>query len=389
MKRILILLFLPLITLAQQTYVPDDNFEAYLEAYGMGNGIANDDSVYTQAIDTVSSLHNINGQNISDFTGIEDFTALIIFNCSGNNPTTLDVSQNTALEEFYCAFNNLTTLDVSQNTALIHLNCQYNQLTTLDVSQNTLLNVLRCSYNQLTTLALSQNTALTFLDCDNNQLISLDVSGATALTFLDCRDNWLINLDVRNGNNDSLGLICTTNYNLTCINVDDSTWSINHWTVANGNIDSTMSFSTNCPFLIIGCIDSNACNYDSTALCDDGSCIYTPTVQISQFGVDLQAAAFGGTGPYTYQWNTTATTQSITPLTNSTYWCLVTDDNGCIADTAFFEVANISTSITEIKGCKTLLKITNTLGRETAYKKRTPLFYLYDDGTVEKRITIE
>ena len=42
-KLLLILFYLPLLTLAQQTYVPDDNFEAYLEANGMGNGIANDD----------------------------------------------------------------------------------------------------------------------------------------------------------------------------------------------------------------------------------------------------------------------------------------------------------------------------------------------------------
>ena len=34
-------------TLAQQTYVPDDYFEAYLESNGMGNGIPNDDYVTT------------------------------------------------------------------------------------------------------------------------------------------------------------------------------------------------------------------------------------------------------------------------------------------------------------------------------------------------------
>ncbi len=51
-KLLLILLCFPLLTLAQQTYVPDDNFEAYLEANGMGNGIANDDSVTTSNINT-------------------------------------------------------------------------------------------------------------------------------------------------------------------------------------------------------------------------------------------------------------------------------------------------------------------------------------------------
>ena len=65
MKKILILLCLPLMTLAQQTYVPDDNFEAYLEANGMGDGIALNDSVFTSAIDTVAYL-DLSNKNISD-----------------------------------------------------------------------------------------------------------------------------------------------------------------------------------------------------------------------------------------------------------------------------------------------------------------------------------
>ncbi len=34
-KLLLLLLCLPMLTLAQKTYVPDDNFENYLEANGM------------------------------------------------------------------------------------------------------------------------------------------------------------------------------------------------------------------------------------------------------------------------------------------------------------------------------------------------------------------
>ncbi|MBC8265898.1 MAG: FG-GAP repeat protein [Flavobacteriales bacterium] len=37
----------------------------------------------------------------------------------------------------------------------------------------------------------------------------------------------------------------------------------------------------------------------------------------------------------------------------------------------------------------TLLKIVDVLGRETIPTKNTPLFYIYDDGTVEKRMVIE
>jgi hypothetical protein len=38
---------------------------------------------------------------------------------------------------------------------------------------------------------------------------------------------------------------------------------------------------------------------------------------------------------------------------------------------------------------RTLLKIIDILGRETKPETNTPLFYMYNDGTVEKRIVIE
>jgi len=47
-----------------------------------------------------------------------------------------------------------------------------------------------------------------------------------------------------------------------------------------------------------------------------------------------------------------------------------------------------TTSISEINTNKTLLNIIDVLGRETNQTNQ-PLFYIYDDGTVEKRIVIE
>ena len=43
----------------------------------------------------------------------------------------------------------------------------------------------------------------------------------------------------------------------------------------------------------------------------------------------------------------------------------------------------------EIIKDRTILKIIDILGQETPYRKNTPLFYIYDDGTVEKKIVIE
>tara|TARA_B110001454_G_scaffold87112_1_gene83562 strand:+ start:227 stop:511 length:285 start_codon:yes stop_codon:yes gene_type:complete len=49
------------------------------------------------------------------------------------------------------------------------------------------------------------------------------------------------------------------------------------------------------------------------------------------------------------------------------------------------------TDITETSNShiKEILKITDILGRETKAIKNKPLFYIYNDGTIEKRITIE
>ena len=62
---------------------------------------------------------------------------------------------------------------------------------------------------------------------------------------------------------------------------------------------------------------------------------------------------------------------------------IVPDDNDIIS----FSVVN-SVGIEEHTINKELLKVTDLLGRETKQINQ-PLFYIYDDGTVEKRIVIE
>ena len=46
-------------------------------------------------------------------------------------------------------------------------------------------------------------------------------------------------------------------------------------------------------------------------------------------------------------------------------------------------------SISEINTDKELIKVTDLLGRESKPKKNIPFIEIYDDGTVEKRITID
>ena len=85
MKNILlVLLFVPLISIAQKTYVPDNNFEQKLIDLGYDDVL--DDSVLTSNINTVTSLNipGIGYIKIKQLTGLEDFTPLDTLICSNN-----------------------------------------------------------------------------------------------------------------------------------------------------------------------------------------------------------------------------------------------------------------------------------------------------------------
>ncbi|MEM5563728.1 hypothetical protein WNY78_01360 [Psychroserpens sp. AS72] len=225
-----------------QTYVPDNNFEAYLEANGMGNGIANDDYVSTLNINTVPSL-NVSGENISNLTGIGDFSALTSLICNNNQLINLNLSSNTNLQTLNCADNQLTNLNISQNTSLTSLTCSNNALTSLNVISNTLLQTIDCGTNQITDLNVLQNNQLLNLTCNNNQLVDLDISENKALTSFNCSNNQLIALNAKSNYNTTLSVFdATDNPALICINVDDSVYSETNWT----NIDPVTSFSLDC-----------------------------------------------------------------------------------------------------------------------------------------------
>ena len=289
-----------MIGFGQNVNIPNPIFKAVL----VGDIVINTNGdTEIQVIEATQFLGTIFCANlgISDLTGIQAFTALNILNCSSNLITNLDVSQNTALTTLDCGRNQLTSLDVSTNTALTYLACDSNQLEGLDVSANLALTSLECGGNQLTYLDVNQNTDLNDLRCQGNQLISLDVSNNIALAQMECMWNKFTSLDLRNGNNTNIELIptnsaynivMTNSPNLSCIDVDDATWSTANWTVANGNIDPQHYFSNNCS----------------------------------------------------------------------------------------------GTAIQEHTTNKKLLKVTDLLGRETKGTKNQHLLYIYDDGTVEKRL---
>ncbi len=146
--------------------------------------------------------------------------------------------------------------------------------------------------------------------------------------------------------------------------------------------------------------------YDSlftTSLCDSiiitNLIISIPVGIIVSNGLQLDVSAIGGDMPYLYQVfgpngiilsssNNNGSILSINPIINGQYYFIAIDDIGCMSDTVYFNV-DFTLVIEDFVVKRRLIKITNVLSQETAFKTNTPLFFIYNDGTVEKVIIIE
>ena len=481
MKKILLFLFcFPLFVMAQQHYVPDDNFEQELINQGYDNVL--DDYVTTSNINAIGGLY-VSNQNISDLTGIEDFIALVSLECNDNQLTTLNLSNNTALsylecwgnqltsldltqnlmlDYLYCQDNQLTSLDVSNNFALITLYCEINQLTSLDVSANTVLIDMWCNTNQLTTLDVSNNTALTYLSCSDNQLTSLDLSNNPALFNLSCWENNLPNLNVSSNTNLTY-LYCGTNQ-LTTIDLSQNPYLTG--LMADNNALTEIDLSNN-PNLTGVRLDNNLLNLldlsyqdiqylncsdnqitdliiDSDSLnelfCGNNPISFFDATQhinleileifnTGLFNIDLSQNQYLwylsiGSNPDLWSLDLSnnyflehldlysnslsvldmrnGNNQNISYFVTWNCWnsqfleCISVDDstystnNWTSIDTWHYFSNNCNPlAIEEYSSKKELLKITDLLGREIKGAKNQLLFYIYDDGIVEKKLVIE
>jgi hypothetical protein len=383
----------------QNVYIPDANFKAYL----VGNSAINtnsDTEIQLSEASTFTGTIACNGQNIYDLTGIEAFTALTLLNCQVNQLTSLDISNNIALEVLYCALNQLTSLDLASNTSLTLLDCYGNQLTSLDVSNNTSLGLMGCGSNQLSSLDVSNNTVLAALVCENNQL--------------EC-------LNFKNENNILLVTFqASGNPNLTCIEVDDVNYSSANWT----SIDPWAYFSTDCNNNGCLCVPSfsstdviTACDSytwldGNTYTASNNTATYTitnaegcdstitldltiwsaPEPTIIQNGSTLACTNFASG----YQWlDCDANYNPIIGETGMTF--TATQSGNYALEISFNDCSDISecfsidfAGIGELNNTtKQLIKIVDVLGRETPFKPKTPLIYIYDDGSIHKVFSVE
>ena len=303
-KGLLILLCLPMIGFGQQTYVPDDVFEEYIETNFplADNGVANDDYVLTGGLDAsdwgfgmMLSPTSLSSPIISDFTGIEDFVELQAISITNLNMTTIDFSQAQFSESYFNVYNGSITIE---SCPLLQELILPSDSINLYLNANTYLQSI-IFQNQTYINNRGSSQGVRIMGCSS--LLSIDMSNILGV-FNGSQLNILSNpslsqLNLKNGFCYNWGgVYIGSNPNLFCIQVDDPNYSTISANWGWGELNPPQyNYSTNCGW---------------------------------------------------------------------------------------------PSAIEEHHTNKELLKVTDLLGRETKQTNQ-PLFYIYDDGTVEKRIIIE
>ena len=158
-------------------------------------------------------------------------------------------------------------------------------------------------------------------------------------------------------------------------------------------LSNTEDFS--CIEFVYGCMDVMALNYDSLANTENNSCVtvvegcmdlnaynYLIEANVSDNNCLYDAGCITGPGlPYwlndpCYAW----------VISVDDYCCDNEWDDICQLTYDYCDGTYIGPLLNRVKEEKKLLSITDVLGRPTKETPSTILFYIYDDGTVEKRI---
>ena len=343
-RLLTLLLFAGHIICAQITLIPDSIFEQKL--IDLNIDIVHDGWVLTNSINSIDSLdisvQNGQADKITDLTGIENFGNLQYLNCSNNKFDTLNLNNSQYLKHIICAYDSIEVLLIDSLFALNKLQCNSNNITNLNLSGNPSLTKLWCWDNQLDNLDLSNNIYLGYLFCGENNITSLDLS-MLDLYDLRCQNNAISSIDL--DNNYSLEWLSCYNNNLQNINLAANTNLI----VLNvGNISSQPSIYSN----DLNSLDlSNNCSI--TTFYSKGN----PNLECIQV-CDTSA---------TNNWNT----QNI--------------------DTQhFFSIDCNYTAINEgSKRNQKIISIKDIYGRESSANTNSFLFYIYQNGKVEKRIIFD
>jgi hypothetical protein len=297
-------------------YVPDDVFENYLETHNangtpvaighatsMGNGIADDNYVLIDRVNTVTNLGlypEFDFYNppvfIQDLTGIEGFIALeeidLFVNVTsidltnninlnslyiGNNenpqPTTLNISANTELEYLGVYDINLSSINVTTLTKLIEFELSgAPNVTALDLTNNGLIENLQLYDIDINAVNLNVLPQLKVLSIGNLPITTIDLSTNNFLEELNIENSTISSVNVTNNLNlNTLGLteIAIENIDLSVNTLLQSIYFEDNLDLVSINIKNGTNNPTLTSFGAYGntslqCIQVDNVNYSDT-----------------------------------------------------------------------------------------------------------------------------
>ena len=205
----------------------------------------------------------------------------------------------------------------------------------------TAMQTLYCFANNLTSIEVSQNTNLWRLVCYANGLTTLDLSQCPSITHLECQYN---DLQTFVPSPNLVSLKCKDN-NLTELDLSN-----------NPNLGYL-----DCDQNELTCL--NMKNGNSSAM---GTTSFLARSNPNLFCIEVDD-----------------------PLYSESTWVYVDAAVNFTSDCAN-ECSSEITSLLEFNASpRTLIYIVDLMGRETTFKRNTPLIYVYDDGSTEKVFSVE
>jgi hypothetical protein len=388
---------------AQFTSIPDVNFEQKLMSLGYDNII--NGQVLTSIVSQVTSL-NLSNCNISNLSGIQDFTMLTVLNGTNNPLLNVNLSQNVNLTSLSVGGNSFTNIDnFNLNQSLISLS-----LTEIN-SNNLLLNLSNTNIKNLyldnitlNSLIITNGSNLQTLSSNLLIINSLSLQGLPNLTTIEFNNylnqtGYVSNISMDNSVSSNLQFLKVSNLNLATISPNFSQIPNLQYLIIDKCLFSSIDLSMNNQLNVLITVNSPIIN--SIKVCSS----FIDSVNVSNCP-NLSCVSLKGFLPginsYFSLWAINAPNLDCIEVQDGDYFSLLFPTNfpsnkinldpQVNYNTNCNDACSFSCSTNEISEHlieKTILKIIDITGRETTYKPNELLFYIYNDGSTAKIIVLE
>lgn len=255
------------------TAFDDINFyKCVVDNYNSYSNNKTKDKEYTDNLsdDDLNSIERFycNSKNVNSIKGIEKLKNITILSMTGNNITSIDLSENKLLDKVLLSRNKINFINISNNTALTTISLVYNELSSLDVSNNINLSILDLKNNNLKTLNVDnniniKNLMISFNDIselnvdklplleklliDNTKIVNINLNENTKLKELDISKTPMAYLDIsKNLNLSTFALLDTAlAQNIPAMGIGDTHTIVNNIKVPDGyNVDYSITDSS-------------------------------------------------------------------------------------------------------------------------------------------------